>query len=154
MQVDVSGAQGIALVAKRVRQLGSDRTIINNLTKRIRTGIAPIARPAVRASALATLPAAGGLGAWVARVRVLVQVRRGAQTAGVTISAGRNSAGGRSDIRAIDAGGVRHQTFGHRPWVTQSVPAGFFSQAIDETAVLAFREMTVAAVDESVRALL
>jgi hypothetical protein len=141
-----------------VRRLGADRTIVNSMTKRIRTGIGPQARTAVRAGALAVLPHRGGLAAWVARLTVRVAIRRGAQSAGVNITGGRNSAGARSDVKAIDAGRLRHPTgWGPErrgPWVLQSVNPGFFSESLGEETVTQFREVVVASVNEAVRELL
>lgn len=149
MQIDVEGAESIALVAKRVRQLGAGREVLTNMTRNIRRSVGPPVRTAVRASALATLPHSGGLGAWVARVSVLVRVRRSASNAGVSVTAGRNASGHRADIKAIDAGNVRHKAWGHAPWSAQSVPAGFFSDAVTEEGMTAFREAVVAAVNQA-----
>src|SRR4029077_7901479 len=100
-----------------------DRKIVNDMAKEIRQGAAPI-RSAIKAWAVATLPHAGGLGSWVARARITTTVRRSASNAGVTIKGSRSV----SDLKSIDAGRVRHPAWGHRPWVAQSVPAGFFTK--------------------------
>lgn len=35
-------------------------------------------------------------------------------------------------IGAMNAGGVRHPTYGHRPWVRQSVEAGSWTEALEK----------------------
>lgn len=93
----------------------------------------PAARRVVKASALATLPSTGGLGAWVAASRVGASVRVAGDSVTLTVRAGRSSrTGKRSDIRAIDKGRVRAPAWGNRrAWHRQSVPPGFFTAAVD-----------------------
>lgn len=149
--VSIEGAEKLALVGKAVRKLGSDRTIVNNLSKRVRRLVGPVKRE-LKASAMATLPRHGGLNLWVAKAAVRVAVRRGEDTAGVDITAGRNSrTGRRSDLRRIDQGRLRHQTYGHRPWSTQSVQPGYFSTPlVDGPIVEEFQSEVIAAIDDAI----
>lgn len=150
MDIDVRGAEGLALVGKAVRQLGTDRTIVNNMAREIRT-IGPLAKAKARESAMARLPRRGGLARWVASARVAVSVRRGAKSAGVTIRQGRNSKGGRSDLKRIDAGQTRHPLLGNRRhWYPQSVQAGYFTDAMQGDVADEFRRKVVVAVDRAV----
>ena len=129
--VDVSVVEhGIRLVAGKVRALGEDRTIVNEMAKEIRRAAMPV-RKDVRTSALVTLPSGGGLNAWTARASVTVQVRRSGPRAGVTIKAGRRSTRGRADLRGLDAGRVRHPLWGNRRhWYSQGVTPGFFTDPV------------------------
>jgi hypothetical protein len=154
MKVDIKGAEGLALVGKAVRRLGSDRVIVKNMTKEIKAAIVPPVRAAARRNALSYLPRRGGLGAWVAKARITASVRRGASTAGVTISGGRNSSGARSDLKRIDAGSTRHPTFGHSPWQPQSLRPGFFGDAVNEQGAEALQEAVIRAVDNAAREVL
>jgi hypothetical protein len=150
MTLQVEGAEKLALVGKAVRKLGSDRTVLKALTKRIRSGL-PSLRAELKASALATLPRRGGLNRWVASSRVNVSVRRGANTAGVTVTEGRNSTGARSDLRGLDAGMVRHPTFGNREaWSPQKVSAGFATRVFEGPAEQEFRGLVNDSIDEAV----
>lgn len=147
VDVDVRGQEGIALVGRAVRRLGSDRRIVNNMAREIRAAGPPI-RAEIRRSALATLPKRGGLNRWVAASRVTVRVRRGASSAGVTVVGGRNSSRGRSDLKRIDAGRVRAPLWGDRRyWHLQSVRPGFFR--VSDEGVTAFRDAVVRAVDQA-----
>lgn len=151
VDVDVDGAARIAAVAARVRELGTDRVVVNNLAREIRSVGKP-AKAAVKARALATLPARGGLNAWVARAAVRVAVRRGTRTAGVSLVAGRNSQRRRSDLKAIDAGRVRAPAWGRRTsWHVQAVTPGFFTEAVDASAVTEFRAGMVRAIERAER---
>jgi len=143
-------ADDIGRVAASIRKMGADRAIVNEMAKEIRAAVPPI-RAAVRANALAYLPGSGGLGAWVAKSRVTAAIRRARNNASVTLVGGRNSRGKRSDIKRLDAGSTRHPTFGHAPWTPQTVRAGFFTEAVTDEGVEAFRAATVSAVDNAVR---
>lgn len=150
MEIDVRGAEGLALVATAVRRLGTDRTIVNEMAKEIRAAVPPV-RKGFKANALAYLPRRGGLGAWVARAKVTARIRRSASNAGVTLVAGRNSQGGRTDMKRMDAGKTRHPMWGNRSaWAPQTVKAGVFTDAVTDEGAQAFREATVRAVDNAV----
>ena len=96
----------------------------------------PSVRAKIRASAKAILPKGGGLNAWVAALRVNLAVKATTgRSAGVIVKGGRNSAGSRSDVRAIDRGRVRAPSWGRRgpaAWHTQQVTPGFFTTPVIE----------------------
>jgi hypothetical protein len=128
-----NGANEIRRVAEACRRLGTDRTIVNQMSREIRKQAGPVVRQAVRENARALLPKRGGLNEWVARASIRIAVLRGADTAGVTVRVGRNSQTGRADLKGLDAGTVRHPTFGNRKrWATTSVSEGVISDAITE----------------------
>jgi hypothetical protein len=126
------------------------REIVKALSKAVRKPV-PAVRRAIKARALATLPHRGGLGAWVAASRVTTQVKLTGRSAAIRLKGGRNSSGGRSDIKAIDAGRVRAPSWGKRTpasWHAQRVPAGFFTKPVSEA------DQWVAAADQAVDAAL
>lgn len=150
MEVRVYGADDIARVAAQVRKLGDGRTIPNEMTARIRRAVPPI-RKAVKASALATLPAGGGLNAFVARAGVRASVKRGPRSAGVSLVSGRKSRRGRTDLRRMNEGRTRHPLFGNRErWYPQVVPAGYFDRAVEGEGLDAFRAEVNNAIGEAV----
>jgi hypothetical protein len=116
------------LVAE-LRGFDGRREVVKAIGRGIRKGVPPVAR-AIRERALATLPHRGGLGAWVAASKVTARISLSGRRGSVKLKAGRNSSGGRSDIRAIDDGRVRAPAWGRRgaSWHTQSVTPGFFTQ--------------------------
>jgi hypothetical protein len=115
---------------QELRGFDQRREIVKAMSKGIRAS-APKVRRKIRAAGIAILPEEGGLGAWVARIRINLQIKTGSRSASIKLVGGRNSVGGRSDIAAIDRGRVRAPTFGHRnkgSWHTVAVEPGFFRQ--------------------------
>lgn len=116
--------------ARELAAFAGSREITKALGRAIRKTVPPVRR-AIRDTALETMPHAGGLNVWVSRIRVTAQIRVSGRKAGVKLKGGRNSQGGRSDIRAIDLGTVRAPSWGHRTaaaWHAQAVTPGFFTQ--------------------------
>lgn len=143
-------SKDIALVGAAVRRLGSDRTIVNEMTKEIRKA-GPILRAVIKKNAISFLPKRGGLNEWVASSKVRIAVRRGARSAGVNAVVGRNSAKRRTDSKAIDRGRVRAPAWGRRTsWHTQVVTPGFASKAVEDEGATEFRRLVVEAVDRAV----
>lgn len=98
--------------------------------KGVRRGL-PAVREAIAARAVDSLPSRHGLGEWVAKTRVTATVRLRARSGTIRLKGGRNSAGARSDIKAIDAGRVRAPSWGRRygnAWHNQAVTPGFFTE--------------------------
>jgi hypothetical protein len=129
------------------------REITKALGRGLRAATKP-ARTAIKAAARADLPHGGGLNVWVARISILTQIRVSGSRAGVKLKGGRNSLGGRSDIRAIDRGRVRAPSWGRRTagaWHTVTVKPGFFT---DTAAALPdWREQCDTAVDDALQTL-
>jgi hypothetical protein len=132
-----------------LRTFEDRKEVVKQLRTEIRKPV-PAVRKAIKARALDILPKAGGLGAWVSKTRMTVQIKLSGRSAGVRLKGGRNSSGGRSDIRAIDRGRVRAPSWGHRgkgAWHTQEVKAGFFTEPTTETKP--WRDACVRAVDQA-----
>lgn len=152
--VRIGNADKIRLVAQALRHLGTDRTIINEAAKNIRKA-APGLRKAIRDSAQANLPKRGGLNRWVAAASILIKVLRTGRRAGVTLTVGRDSAHGRTDIKRIDAGVTRHPLFGNRRrWYPQPVTPGFATNVMNTEAADQLRAATEAALDTAIEQVL
>jgi len=121
--------------ARELKTFDDRRVVLKALRTAIRKPF-PAVRARIKASALATLPKRGGLNAWVAATKVSLSVKATTgRSAGVIVKGGRNSTGGRSDIRAIDRGRVRAPSWGHRTrasWHTVAVAPGFFTTPVVE----------------------
>jgi hypothetical protein len=140
----------LAAVGAAVRALGDGRTVVNEMAKEIRDAVPPV-RAAARKHALAFLPKRGGLNTWVAAASVRAAVRRGPRTAGVSLVAGRNSRRRRADLDRLDRSGrLRHPTYGHSPWVLQSVQPGWFTDPVVDHAD-DFADAIAEAVDTAAR---
>lgn len=152
--IRVEGGQKIALVGKALRHLGTDRTIVNVMTKKIRAS-SPEIRAAIKAEARKILPKRGGLNRWVAAANIRVSVTRTSRSAGVRIVVGRNSAHGRSDIRDIDAGVTRSPLWGHRKhWYPHAIAPGFASGPVHGDIGEQFRLHALEAIDTAVQEVL
>lgn len=117
------------LVAE-LRGFDGRREIVKAIGKGVRKGV-PAVRKAIRARALNTLPHRGGLGAWVAKTKIVASIKFTSRSGSVKLKGGRNSLGSRSDIKRIDDGRVRAPSWGHKTrasWHNQSVTPGFFTE--------------------------
>lgn len=136
-------------LVRELRAFRARREVTNAMGKGIRKAVVP-ARKAIREKARAILPKRGGLNIWVGRISILAQIRTSGNRAGVKLKGGRNSQGGRSDIKAVDRGRVRAPSWGRRTkasWHTVTVVPGFFT----ETAATLpdWREDVAAEVDKA-----
>lgn len=95
----------------------------------------PAVRRRIKGVALDTLPAGGGLNAWVAATKITASVTLTGRRVVVRLRGGRRSSGAQSDIRAIDRGRVRAPSWGRRArgdWHSQTVTPGFFTKTAAE----------------------
>ncbi len=121
-------------LVRELKAFRESKAVVNAAARGIRKAVAP-ARRAVKKTAKATLPKAGGLNVWVSKAAIRASIRLSGRRAGIKLTGGRNSAGGRSDITAIDKGRVRAPSWGHRTkaaWHTVEVTPGFFTGTLDE----------------------
>ncbi len=117
--------------ANELRRFDQRRVVLNALRRDLRKPL-PAVRRAVRANAMATLPNANGLAAWVARAAIRIQVKDVGRTAGIRVKMGRKSQDGdKADLDKLDRHGrIRHPLHGNRAhWYDQPVPPGFFTKA-------------------------
>ena len=138
-------------LVRDLRKFDGKREVTKALRKRIREPL-PKVRKAVKARALATLPKAGGLNQWVARTRVTAVVKLAGRSAGVKLKGSRKSTKGKADLNRLDAGKIRHPSWGRvgpGQWHTQTVPAGFFTDPTGE--VEQWRDACVLAIEDAVQ---
>lgn len=129
--VRVTGAEQLASLSKALRSVAKDER--KGLRRELYRGIMRATRPlkqAAQESARSTLPSSGGLAAAVARSKFKTKTAGGGANVGVRILAT-----GGTDIRAMDAGRLRHPVYGNRSvWVTQSVTPGWFTRPMEAGA--------------------
>lgn len=130
-------ADSISKLARDLRGFVAGDVVLKALRKEVTAAVPPV-RKKIKASAIAILPAGGGLNAWVAAARVRSVVKARGHTVTVELRGGRSSANKKkSDIDAIDRGRVRHPSWGRRTagqWHNQAVPPGFFATPAGDTA--------------------
>jgi len=126
MREGVSVTPPLSEVAAKLK--AADATLWKATRRNFVVAVAP-ARPAIRASARATLPRRGGLNEWVAKSSITTSVLTGTRTAGVRLRVRK----GGHDLADLDRDGtVRHPVFGNRQvWASQQVPSGFASQPVE-----------------------
>lgn len=132
-----------------VRQFDRRKEVLQQLRKEIRKPI-PSVRKLIKTRALTTLPKSGGLNVWVSQTKITAKISFSGRAAGVRLKGGRNSSGGRSDMRRINAGKIRHPSWGRRgvgQWHNQTVAAGFFTKPVTETTE--WRDACDRALDEA-----
>ncbi len=141
----LSGASGAELryLAGKLRKAAA-----RDLTRELRQGQRKAVRPLqkeIKAEALATLPKHGGYNVTMSKA-VKVSVTTGTGRNALTIrvyAAGKADA---RDVRAVNAGILRHPLFGHRKsWHTTKVRAGFVDRPVDRLSDQILRESAEAA---------
>ena len=128
IELQIRGARELGAVAGRLRG-AANRDLRLELYRGLRAAVAPIPA-AVRRSALATLPRAGGLAALVAASKITTRRRATGADVGIRVTGSHEH-----DIAAMDRGRVRHPLYGNKEfWFTQPVRPGWWSTPAGETA--------------------
>lgn len=145
-------ADSIARLARNLRGFNADATVVKALRVEVSRTVPPVRRK-IKASAIAILPASGGLNAWVAAGKVRSTVKARGHTVSVELRGGRSSINKKqSDFNAIDRGRVRAPSWGRRwagQWHNQQVSAGFFKTPAGEASQ--WRAAVNTAVDTALR---
>lgn len=165
-----SGGGSLARLGRDLQRAGATelrRELIQGIQRATRDVKREIAE-----SAMSTLPSSGGLAEWVAQLGTVTQVRTSGRHVGVRITGtmdksrtrkhrratsttrrGRRASKGTlfgrgaADLASIERGRVRHPTYGHRPWVLQSVTPGFFSTPLSGPIADQARQECIKAID-------
>lgn len=145
IDISVSGADRLASLGAALRAAG-DKDLRRELLKAMQRSAKPL-KAAAREAAATRLPRRGGLAERVAGSRFSAKTRTAGKNAGVRIVGASDL-----DLRSMDRGRLRHPVYGHRRWVNQQIPAGWFSDALEERAP-AVRVELVKAIDEVAKTL-
>jgi hypothetical protein len=122
-------AKSFEAFADDLRRFSGRKEMSKLLRKRLREPV-PAVRRAIRRRALATMPQRGGLARWVAATKITARISLSGRGAGVVLRGSRKSVGDKSDLRRLDAGRIRHPSWGRRgrgQWHTQAVRPGWFT---------------------------
>jgi hypothetical protein len=122
------GAEELRIIGAACRRESTGQMIIRDMNKEIRRGASKRIREEVRAAALASFPSSGGLNIWIAKAPIRLNIRRGFDSAGVTVRVGRRG----HDFRSLDSEGlVRHPLYGDRSrWYTTAVKREVITNSI------------------------
>jgi hypothetical protein len=143
------GSASVDAFVRELKGFNQRKEILKQLRTEMRKPL-PSVRKKIKSRALTTLPKSGGLNKWAASTKITARIAVTGRAVKVTVRGGRNSAGGESDIKALDRGRVRHPSWGRRgrgQWHVQRVTEGFFTEPIVESPE--WREACLAAVDRA-----
>lgn len=131
--LDIAGVTEFGAVARQARL--ADAELIPSMKRQI-AKVGKPARKHVEAAIEAKMPKRGGYAATLVKaIRVRVKTDTGFTTAGVTLVTYADGQQRRRDVPALNRGRLRKKVYGNpRVWVTQSVPAGFWDDAMDATS--------------------
>src|SRR5512139_3203673 len=121
MPQDATGAADFHRLATRLKD--ADKPLRRRVNKALRDIAKPLALD-MRESGAEAMP--GGLADIVRTARPTVQLLRGSGPAGGKVAIKLRLPG--HDLVAMEDGRLKHPTFGHKPWVLQSVDAGAFTK--------------------------
>ncbi len=125
--LSIEGADALLGLSRRLRQAGQTE-LKREMSKALRDAGKPLIAK-TREAARQELPQRGGLARHYARVPQRVQVRTGAQTAGVRIVIPRGQR------RGITDGRLRHPVFGHQDrQVVQQVSGTWWDETLEREA--------------------
>lgn len=119
-------------VVRELRGFVARKEVLKQLRKEIREPV-PAVRKAIKASALDTLPKRGGLNVWASKTRVTAVIRVTSRSAVVRLRGSRKSPKGKSDLKRLDLGKVRHPSWGRRgrgQWHNQAVTPYYFGRPV------------------------
>ena len=122
MEVELRGAEQLVALAKRLK--AAPKELRSELYRGINRAAKPLKND-VKASARKRLPRKGGLNKKIAGTKIATKRRVSGDSAGVRLV---GTSG--YDIGSINRGRIRHLTYGHKPWVNQVVPKGFWTDPL------------------------
>jgi hypothetical protein len=131
MSVQVTGAEDLRALTRRVRTASNPKQVRKDLTKGLRLGT----KPAVAAvkTAANSLPATGRKSTGLRRRMASAtgaQIRLTGATAGVRVRISRARMGDQASLpRVTNDGRWRHPVYGTNTWVTQTSQRGWFDGA-------------------------
>lgn len=136
-EVEVRGVEQLEELGRKLK--AADKSLKLELSRNMRLAVKP-AQPDIRASLAGGLPKSGGLAALMAKATVGARVRTAGNSVGVRVSVQH----GKSLMKTLDEGKLRHKVFGRKPWVEQSVPEGLISKPFDRMRPLVTRGVLAA----------
>ncbi len=137
------GARQLRLLARDLDRASAE--LRRELPRALRRGARPMIL-AIQQEARNTLPERGGFADYIAETAISVVTRTGADNASVRLTGSRKQkTGGRQvDLPRINRGRLRHPTYGHGPWVTQDIRAGFWDRGEDKGRAAVEQELQAA----------
>jgi len=146
LEVRISGAQDFKKLAAQIRTEGR-KDLSRQLDKALARTVVPVEK-SIKLESAQTMPKSGGYAGEMSRsLRFKTQKRTGGNSASYSLITYADGKAERRDIRALEAGNLRHPIFGNRKtWALTKIRPGFHKRGTDNAADEAAQQM-----DEVVR---
>jgi hypothetical protein len=143
LEVRISGAQGFKDLARQIRAEGR-KDLSRQLDKALAETVVPVEK-SIRLSSAETMPKGGGYAGEMSRsLRFRTQKRTGGNSASYSLLTYADGKAERRDIRALEAGNLRHPVHGNRKvWALTKIREGFHKRGTDNAADEAVKRMDV-----------
>jgi hypothetical protein len=147
LEVRIEGVAALKRVAAQIRAEGR-RDLSKELDKALAKTVVPVEK-AIKLSSAETMPKRGGYAGEMSRaLHFKTQKRTGGNSCSYTLI---TYADGK-DIRALEAGNLRHPVYGNRnAWTLTKIRAGFHKRGTDNAADEAVRQMDAVVRDFAAR---
>lgn len=124
MRLDISGGRQLHAIARAAKQQSAG--LRNEFSKGMR-GFGGVIELAVRANVRSFMPS-GYEETFAGALEIKTEVRLAYERLSVVAYAPGRTGSRRRDAERLNAGVLKHKTFGHSPWVEQPIPPGWFDK--------------------------
>jgi hypothetical protein len=151
LEVRISGASDFKKLATQIRTEGR-KDLSRQLDKALAETVVPVQK-SIKLESAQTMPKRGGYAGEMSRsLRFKTQKRTGGNSASYTLLTYADGKAERRDIRALEAGNLRHPIFGNRnAWALTKIRPGFHKRGTDNALDEATKQMGEVVRDFSAR---
>jgi len=151
LEVRISGAKDFKALASQIRAEGR-KDLSRELDKALAETVIPVQK-SIKLSSAETMPKSGGYAGEMSRsLRFKTQKRTGGNSASYSLLTFADGKAERRDIRALEAGNLRHPVYGNRKvWALTRIREGFHKRGTDNAADEAVKNMDTVVRDFTAR---
>jgi len=151
LEVRIDGTAALKRLAVQIRTEGR-KDLARELDKALAKTVVPVER-AIKLSSAQTMPKSGGYAGEMSRaLKFKTQKRTGGNSCSYTLITYADGKAERRDIRALEAGNLRHPVHGNRnTWALTKIRAGFHKRGTDNAADEAVKQLDSVVRDFSAR---
>lgn len=136
--MQTEGAAAFRAAAEALKE--ADKAARREVYAAFRKAARPLGVSVIRGGA-SEMPKRGGFAEQIARAKMTQSNAASGRNPGVSLSFKTKPS---HNLKALDAGILRHKTFGHEPWKEQKVPEGAFTRPFEAGADPVRREILAA----------
>lgn len=147
LSVRISGGDDFKKVAAQLRTEGR-KDLSRQMDKALEKALVPVQK-SIKLESAQTMPKSGGYAGEMSRsLRFRSQKRTGGNSASYSLVTYADGKAERRDIRALEAGNLRHPVFGNRNvWALTKIRAGFHKRGTDNAADEAVKQLAAVVED-------